>query len=403
MRLLFVLLTALLLAVALGWVLQQSSGEVVFTYGEWMIQASLLVFVIIAAALFLLVYALLRLLGKLLRAPADFRRWSDYRRRLRSGKLLNQGLLSMMEGDWQGAEQSFQKGAAISQAPLVNYLGAAQAAYRRGDPERCDRYLSLASRHDDTGSPAVGIARARLQLERQQVIQANDTLNSLEKRHEQVTLMLLETATEMRDWTRATGLLKECVRRGLMTTDQAKAKRVAFYVGLLRQAGEDGDNASPEDVWRKIPNRLKKESVLVGAYAGERLRRGDASDCEPMLRRALKRQWDPELVRLYGLVEGCNPKRQLEFAEGCLDRYPEDPALLLTLGRLCKRNHLWGKAKNYLEQSLQVLPDPVTCRDLATLLEQQGEHDAARACFERGLNLATGGQENAGACYGALT
>ena len=41
MRLLFTVLTVLLLAVALGWVLQQSPGEVVFTYRGWVIQTSL--------------------------------------------------------------------------------------------------------------------------------------------------------------------------------------------------------------------------------------------------------------------------------------------------------------------------------------------------------------------------
>ena len=137
----------------------------------------------------------------------------------------------------------------------------------------------------------------------------------------------------------------------------------------------------------------KKEAFLIGAYVSERLRFGDTGDCETVLRRALKRRWDPELVRLFGRVEGRNLKRQLSFATGCLGRHPEDPHLLLTLGRLCKKNQLWGKARSYLEQSLQILPDPVTCRELATLLEQQGEHDAANARFRQGLNLLTSGRE----------
>ena len=258
MRILFTLLTVLLLAVALGWWLQDSPGAVIFTYKEWIIQTSLVVFALVSGVLFLVVYVLLRLLTKILHLPADLRRLSESR------------------------------------------------------------------------------------------------------------------------------------RRGLISAEQARAKQLTFQAGLLRQAGNGQDRAALKKAWRSIPNKLKKESSLIGAYVRERLRQGDSSDCEAMLRRALKRQWDPELVRLYGLVEGRNLKRQLEVAGNWLPQFPRDEALLLTLGRLCKKNHLWGKARSYLEQSIQARPDPATCQELATLLEQQGEHAAARSYLQEGLNLATG-------------
>ena len=389
MRLLFTLLSVLLLAVALGWVLQQSPGAVVFIYREWTVQTSLVVFVFIAAVLFLLAYALLRMLARVRRAPADFRAWSAYRRRRRSEKLLNQGLLAMMRGEWRSAERAFQKGAALSGSPLVNYLGAAQAAYRLGSTARAQRYLGLAQRHDDTGSPVVGLARARLHIDQHQVEQAEDTLNSLETGHEQVTLMQLETATAREDWSRATGLLRECTRRGLLPAEQARARQITCYTRLLQQAGNRQGQAGLEDTWRRVPNPLKRETPLLEAYVQQRLRLGDAGGCEALLRRALKRNWEQALIRLYGQVEGRNPKQQLEFAEDCLARYPQDAALLLTLGRLCIRNHLWGKARSYLEQCVTLQPDPVACHELASLLEERGEHAAAKTYFQQGLELAT--------------
>jgi HemY protein len=41
------------------------------------------------------------------------------------------------------------------------------------------------------------------------------------------------------------------------------------------------------------------------------------------------------------------------------------PSLLLTLGRLCLQNSLWGKARDYLENSLQVQRNPEACAELA--------------------------------------
>ena len=396
MRILFILLSVLLLAVGLGWLLQQSAGGVVFTYEDWTIRTSLVVFVLLFIILFVLVYVSVRLLRKLIRLPADVRRWSEYRRRRRSEKFLNQGLLAMIEGNWPEAERSFRKGAAFSRAPLVNYLGAAQAAYRLGDAQRCGRYLDLAQQHNDTGSPAPGLARARLQMDEHQLAEADDTLNSLEQGHEQVQLMLLETAAGMQDWSRATRLLRDCRRRGLMSADQARAKQLELHAGLLQQAGREQHRTGLDDAWRAIPYRLKRESALVGAYVRECLRLGDDSGCEAVLRRALNREWDPLLAELYGLVEGKSLKRQLEFAENCLSRFPGDAALLLTLGRLCRKSLLWGKARTYLEQAVSVRPDPGTCRELATLLEQQGEHAAARTYYQQGLSLAGAAPETAG-------
>ena len=257
MRILFALLTVLLLAVALGWGLQQSPGEVAFTYRGWIIQTSLVVFVIIAAVLFLVAYALIRTLARLRRAPTDLRRWSESR--------------------------------------------------------RCGR----------------------------------------------------------------------------VSAEQARAEQLTLHSGLLRQAGDGQDGPALEDAWRRIPNKLKKENALIGAYVTERLRLGDSNGCEVMLRHALKRQWDPELVRLFGLVEGRSLRRQLEFAEKRLSRFPRDAALLLTLGRLSKKLQLWGKAGSYLEQSNEASPNPEACRELATLLEQQGDPAAAAKYYQQGLNIAT--------------
>jgi len=79
----------------------------------------------------------------------------------------------------------------------------------------------------------------------------------------------------------------------------------------------------------------------------------------------------------------------LKFAESLLAGHARDPILLLTLGRLSSRSNLWGKAKGYLEESIDVKPMPESYRELATLLEKQGEHVAANVYYQKGLTLAT--------------
>lgn len=167
---------------------------------------------------------------------------------------------------------------------------------------------------------------------------------------------------------------------------RANAERLTRCVERLRQAG--GERPALEQAWRAVPGRLKRDSRLLRAYVTERLRHEDQEDCEGLLRHALRKKWDPELTRLFGLVDGKDLKRQLDFAEKHLARFPEDAALLLTLGRLCKKNRLWGKARAYLTQSLDAQASPEASLELATLLEQQGASAEAARHYRQGLNAA---------------
>jgi hypothetical protein len=53
------------------------------------------------------------------------------------------------------------------------------------------------------------------------------------------------------------------------------------------------------------------------------------------------------------------------------------------------RNALWGRARSYLEASINLQASPESYRLLADLLEQMGEPAAAALCYREGLVLAT--------------
>jgi HemY protein len=61
--------------------------------------------------------------------------------------------------------------------------------------------------------------------------------------------------------------------------------------------------------------------------------------------------------------------------------------LLKTLGKLCARQSLWGKARSYLEASLAVEPTQAAHIALAQLLEILGKRDEALTHYRRSLTL----------------
>jgi HemY protein len=125
----------------------------------------------------------------------------------------------------------------------------------------------------------------------------------------------------------------------------------------------------------------------VLAYAEQLRRLGADVQAEEVLRTAIKRDYNTHLARLYGLVRGADPGKQLQTAEGWLKNHTDDAGLLLTLGRLCLQSSLWGKARDYLESSLRLQRNPEACAELARLLAQLGETDRSNQLFQEGLGL----------------
>ena len=65
-------------------------------------------------------------------------------------------------------------------------------------------------------------------------------------------------------------------------------------------------------------------------------------------------------------------------------------ALLLTLGRMCARQGLWGKAAQYLERSLALVPSSGAWESLGDVHAGQGDAALAQRCYRNALALARG-------------
>ncbi|HZZ92657.1 MAG TPA: heme biosynthesis protein HemY, partial [Usitatibacter sp.] len=107
-----------------------------------------------------------------------------------------------------------------------------------------------------------------------------------------------------------------------------------------------------------------------------------------LLEQALEHDWSPTLVALYADAAGDDALRQIERAEKWLREHARDPALLLTLGKLCMRQGLWGKAQSYIEASLALEPTHEGHMTLAALMEKLGKPQEAVAHFRRSAELA---------------
>src|SRR5690606_39905473 len=77
----------------------------------------------------------------------------------------------------------------------------------------------------------------------------------------------------------------------------------------------------------------------------------------------------------------------LQAAEALLKQHPQDPLLLLSLGRLCLQAELWGKAREYFEVSLEFSRSPETGAELARLLASQRDIEVSNRQLQEVLAL----------------
>jgi len=379
----------------IGVVLSQDSGYVLLSFGNYTVEMSLALLLIALGGLFIALYFVIRLLVRTNQLPHDVREWKQRRGSHLAQQAMTRGLLEMSEGNWRGAEKRLVRFADRSETPLLNYLAAARAAQLQGAHDRRDGYIRLAHETMPSADVAVSLTQAELQLADQQLEQALATLKHLRSvapKHTYVLRLLRRLYEQLGDWEHLRELLPELRRRKVEDEADLQRLEIRTHRALLEQAFLARDERRLGMAWADVPRVLRADPQLLGDYAGYLQESGQDAKAEQLLRDALRKHWDAGLIETYGLLETAEPGKQLSHMEKQLVDHPDDPALLLTLGRLSLRAQLWGKARGYLEACIGRNGPAQAFRELGQLLERLHESDKAIEVYRRGLS-GTGGPD----------
>ncbi|MCT8954049.1 heme biosynthesis protein HemY [Pseudomonas lundensis] len=396
MKRLYVIVFLLIAAAAcIGLAIAEDAGYVLIAYKSFRYESSVWATLALIVVLWLMIWGI-KLLVELVTASTGLvNPWSRRNRSRRVQIAIEQGQMDLAEGRWASAQKHLARAAEAERQPLLFYLGAARAANELGHYEESDKLLERALQRQPQAELAIALSHAQLQVDRADTDGALNTLQAMHERHPhnvQVLRQLQRLHQQRGDWTALIRLLPELRKdKVLPAKELAELESRAWgqNLNLAAQRETEGEAAlqSLQRAWQQLTSAQRQEPALVLAYAEQLRQLGAQGEAEEVLRGALKRSYDSHLVRLYGLLRGKDPVKQLQTAEGWLKAHPADPSLLLTLGRLCLQNSLWGKARDYLENSLKLQRNPEACAELARLLAQLGETDRSNQLFQEGLNL----------------
>jgi HemY protein len=397
MRRIFALvLVALLLGVGLVAIIESDPGYLLLAYGNYTLESSLWVGLVLLFLFTLLLYALIALLRRILGGRKSFTGWLGSHRARKAMRLTNRGLVNFIEGNWSKARGELLRGASDSETPLVNYLLAARASAELGEAGQAEQHLEAAAKASPTARIAVDLARAGIQLQAGQYQQAIDTLQEARRspgRYPQALALLQRAYAGLGDSAGLAQLLPLLKKYRVLNADEVERLESATYGGALQQAGDSARGATLDslcDAWHAMPAAVRENPAMIRRFAGLLVDMGGHALAEKTILRSLKHGWDPELVRIYGYLQSDDVRRQLSRAESWLTAHPDDPQLFLCLGRLAARDKLWGKSRDYFEKSYRLQRSPEICAELGRLLSGLGEASIAAAYFREGLLL----QEN---------
>ncbi len=390
MRLVIYILAVLFVAVSVTMFAIDDPGYVLLVRPPWSVELPLTLFSVFAFVAFIGLYFAGRLLGQTLMLPHGFTLWRKRRLGRKARTAMTQGLVYLAAGRWNKAESELLEGLPFSEAPMVTYLALALAAQGQGNNSNRDDYLLKA--HEDAGEDglAVDMTQGLLQYMARQKEQALATLTELHNQHpyhKYVIKLLMETYLDMKDWTGLANLFPDLRKNKVLDEQELKDVELTVHRELLKLSLPTGSLDVLRQAWKAMPKHLHQHAELIAIYAGKLIEQGEANDAESLLRAALERQWDEDLVTLYGRAHAIQIVRQYERAKSWQTAHADSPALYLTLGRLALETGAADEATEYLQRSLDLLPSRSAYRELGRAFELSGNAEAAITNFRRGLEI----------------
>lgn len=395
-RLVLAILLAAMLGVALALVFSADSGYVLLRYSDTVLETSLAFFALVVVLGMVALALAWRVLAVSWRLPQRLSLAFQNRKGLMAGRSFRRGLIRLFEGRWAQAEIELTRRAWNPQMRLVNYLGAARAAHMQGAFERRDQHLAQADACKPGSTEAVLLTQAELLIAQEQYARALpvlERLRDLVPDHPYVLERLLTTLERLGEWSRLRDLLPAGEALGLGGSARFQALQRRTYVEAMQGARHNGAEAV-NGAWQDVPRKQRRDATLIGAYAQALAAQPEGH--EPAIKAvqaALKREWNPQLARLYAQLEARKPITQLTAVEEWLKQHGEAPELLMLAGQLCLRHQLWGRARSYFEQALQHTTDAELVRDLwqqlGQLAEQTGDTAAALKAYRSALGQVT--------------
>lgn len=388
-----------LAALAIGLILlaRVNEGFVLLVTPLHRIELSLNLAIIVLLATIIVGYLLVRAAVLVVSMPGRVRKFQKRRLEKKQTAAFTDAVRNYFEGRFGKAERAAAAALSLDSSAGLAALVGAWSAHGRRDYALRDEYLAKAADLAPGAPVARLMAQAEMFLDERRYHDALNALRQLPEKHTEALKLELRAREQAHDWESMLKLLPQLEKRKVF--DRALVQQIRRHAIVENLRDKAIDLETLRAYWSRLPAEHRCDPRIAATAAQCFLSFGSCSDAHKLVEVALAAEWDSALVSYYSECLGTDVKKQLEQAEKWLKEHPQDPVLLLVLGRLCAHQELWGKAQSYFEASLSVEPTHSTHLELARLHERTGRHEEATAQYRQALEQtlprlkqATGGR-----------
>ncbi len=394
MRGLFWVLALFAAAVAVALGAGMNDGYVLLVLPPYRAEVTLNLFLLVLALLFLLAYGALRALSFTFGLPERARRFRDRRSRERAGQVFQDAVRLLFEGRFGQALKKAGEAHAAGTAPGLSALIAARAAQRMREKEKQQDWMDKAKASDPRTEAATLMLEAEMMNEGRhfdEALQALTKLQDRQGRHIAALRLELRARQGVGDWDGVLRLVRQLAKRDALPPQVVRETRTQAHLGNIgRLAGDIGQLIA---YLRALPAEERGQRVVLAA-ARALVAGGAGGEAQKLIEAAFDAtrhdEWLGDLLGIYGRLADGDQLARIGRAEAWLRQYPNDARLLKALGRMCRRQRLWGKAQSYLEASLAIAPTQQAHLELARLFDQLERGDEANQHYRASALLDAG-------------
>ncbi|WP_038490170.1 heme biosynthesis protein HemY [Janthinobacterium agaricidamnosum] len=378
MRLFLWLLALMAAAIGIAVTARFNPGNVVLFYPPYRMDLSLNFFLVLQVLLFLLLYLAIRAFRTTMKMPGRVAAYRQRKRERDGNKGLRDALKALFEGRFGHAEKAALRAADLPENAGLAALIGARAAHRMRQSERRDSWLARVN--DDAALKTARLMTVTELLvddhQPEAALAAVEELNASGTRHIHALQWSLKAQQQAKNWPEVLRLVRTLDKhRALHPALSARLRELA-YDDLLSDTTHDAESVMR--VWSTIPSVDRLKPYIACRAATALNARGLHDEARLVAEEALAADWDDRVVRAYreAAAPAGSPAllAQIEHCEQWLRQRPTDAELALTLGSLCLKQKLWGKAQRHLEQALSDASDSRMVREAHLKLAQM--HDA---------------------------
>ena len=385
----FWVLSTVILGALAGATLLYDPGYVLIRAGDLVFESSIAAGILTALILASVVSIFYAGIRRVLLSVGLITKWRADRQHSKASDSWHRGVLAFARGDWQGAAMAL-KGAPIPRERLLeSLLLRAWHLVRAGDRSALQQLLESTSANHPEHSAVLELGVARWQMQDGVFEDAKKRVAELPGSTEQAGL-LLWSHIQNADWSAVSAQWPMAEKQGVLKAESFRGQMALLRAG---KAMADSIDAAQQDepAWRiglkGLPKQWQSDATTIQFFADMLLNGGHPKAARELLQQVLSKQWQPALVRAYGEISAdAHLETAIEQLRGWLKKKPQDPELLLALGRLLRVNGQHTQSHKCLVTAAKTIPSG----DEATAESAEAVELGGLVTLELGrLNLAT--------------